>query len=139
MFAAAIRARFLGGLYPIWRNLMRLLRIGTLLAIVALPLLASARAMADPPPTNPNMSVSTWACTRGSETLGFQAVTITQNNAIALQLVGSTSVVHIVHVTVNGQVVLDIPGQSRRPDLWSCIASDVGPGVVLDVFLTPRG
>ena len=118
---------------------MKLLRIGTLLAIVALPLLVSAPAMADPPPTNPNTNVSTFACTRGSETLAFQAVSITQNNAIALQLVDSTSVVHIVHVTVNGQVVLDIPGQSGRADLWSCTASYVGPRVVLDVFLSPRG
>ena len=115
-----------------------MLRMGTVLAVVALPLLAGTPAMADPPPTNPNMSVSTWDCVRGSETLAFQAVTITHNNAIALQLVDSTSVVHIVHVTVNGQVVLDIPGQAGRPDLWTCTASDVGPGVVLTVFLTPR-
>jgi hypothetical protein len=118
---------------------MKLLRIGTLAAIVVLPLLASAPAMADPPPTNPNMNVSTFNCVRGSETLAFQAVSITQNNAIALQLVGSTSVVHIVHVTVNGQVVLDIPGQSGRSDIWSCTSSFTGPGVVLDVFLSPRG
>jgi hypothetical protein len=119
---------------------MKLLRIATLAAIVALPLLASAPAMADPPPTNPNMNVSTFNCVRGSETLAFQVVSITQNNAIALQVVNSTSVVHIVHVTLqNGQVVFDIPGQSGRPDLWSCIASYVGPNVVLDVFLSPRG
>ena len=118
---------------------MKLLRIGTLLAVVALPLLAAAPAMADPPSTNPNMNSSTFDCVRGSETLSFQAVSITQNQAIALQLVNSTDVVHIVHVTVNSQVVFDIPGQSERSDLWSCTASYVGPGVVLDVFLSRRG
>ena len=118
---------------------MKLLRIGTLVTIVALPLLAGSPAMADPPPTNPNMNQSAFNCVRGSETLDFQVVSITQNQAIALQVVNSTDVVHIVHVTVNGQVVFDIPGQSGRSDLWSCTASYVGPGVVLDVFLSPRG
>lgn len=117
---------------------MKLLRIATLATIVALPLLAAAPAMADPPPTNPNMLAATFDCVRGSETLAFQAVSITQNQAIAAQLVNSTDVVHIVHVTVNGQVVFDIPGQSGRPDLWSCSASFTDPGVVLTVFVSPR-
>jgi hypothetical protein len=116
---------------------MRLLRIGTLLAIVALPLLAGAPAMADPPPTNPNMIVLTYDCVRGSETLAFQAASISQNQALALQLLDGTGVVHTVHAVVNGQVVFDIPGQSGRPDLWSCTIAEV-PGVVVDVFVNPR-
>ena len=74
---------------------MKLLRIGTLLAIVALPLLASAPAMADPPPTNPNISVWDFACSRGSETLAFQAAAISQNQSLAGKILDGTGVVHM--------------------------------------------
>jgi hypothetical protein len=116
---------------------MRLLRMGTFLAIVAVPLLAGAPAMADPPPTNPNMIVLTFDCVRGSETIALQGATISQNQALALQLLDGTGVVHIVHAVFNGQVVFDIPGQSGRPDLWSCTIAEA-PGVTVNAFLTPR-
>ena len=43
---------------------MKLLRTGILSAIVAVTLLASAPAMADPPPSNPNTNVLTFDCSR---------------------------------------------------------------------------
>ena len=118
---------------------MKLLRIGTLLAIVALPLLAGAPAMADPPPTNPNVSVWNYACVRGPEMLAFQATAISQNQTLAGHLVDGTGVAHTVRATVNGQVVFEIKGQSGRPDLWSCTVAELGPTVVLGVFLSRRG
>jgi hypothetical protein len=100
---------------------------------------AGLPAMADPPSANQNMIVWNYDCVRGSETLAFQAASISQNQALALQLLDGTAVVHNVHAELlNGQVVFDIPGQSGRPDLWSCTIAEV-PGVVVDVFLTPRG
>ena len=108
-------------------------------SILVIPVLVGVPAMADPPSTNPNMIVWNYDCDRGSETLAFQAATISQNQALALQLLDGTAVVHTVHAELsNGQVVFDIPGQSGRPDLWSCEIAEV-PGVVVDVFLTPRG
>ena len=82
------------------------------------------------------MNVSTFNCVRGSETLAFQAVSITQNNSIALQLVNSTRVVHIVHVTVNGQVVST--SRDSRGGPTSGLHLFYGP-LVLDVFLSSRG
>jgi hypothetical protein len=118
---------------------IRRLVMASILAILAIPLLPGVPAMADPPSTNPNMIVWHYACNRGSETLAFQAGSISQNQALALQLLDGTAVVHNVHAELlNGQVVFDIPGQSGRPDLWSCTIAEV-PGVVVDVFLTPRG
>ena len=112
---------------------MKLLRIGTLLAIVALPLLASAPAMADP-----NISVWDYTCSRGSETLAFQASAIEQNQTLAGHLLDGTGIAHTVRATVNGQIVFDIPGQSGRPDVWSCAVAQLGPTVVLGVRLSPR-
>jgi hypothetical protein len=117
---------------------MKLLRIGTLLAVVALPLLASAPALADPPPTNPNISILTFGCSRGSETQTFQAVGILQSLQIAGQRLDGHGVVIFTHIEDNGQVVFDIPGQSGRSDLWSCTVAELGPEVVFDVLLTPR-
>lgn len=119
---------------------MRLARIGTtIVAIIAITLLAGSPAMADPPPTNPNGSVFTFDCTRGSETQTFQAVSILQNNALAAQLVDGHGVIITVHAEVNGQVVFDIPGQSGRSDLWSCTIAEFPPGVVVEALVTPRG
>jgi hypothetical protein len=95
--------------------------------------------MADPPPTNPNISVWDFACSRGSETLAFQAAAISQNQSLAGHLLVGTGVVHMVRISVNGQIVFDIPGQSGRPDVWSCAVAQLGPEVVLTVFLSPRG
>jgi hypothetical protein len=106
---------------------------------LALAVTSASPAMADPPSTNENMIVWNYDCVRGSETLAFQAASISQNQALALQLLDGTAVVHNVHAELlDGQVVFDIPGQSERPDLWSCTIAEV-PGVVVDVFLTPRG
>jgi hypothetical protein len=116
---------------------MRLLRIGTLLAIVALPLLAGAPAMADPPSTNPNVSPLTFTCVQGSETLNFQAMGILQSAQIAGQRLDGHGVIVFTRLVVDGQLFFEVPGQAGRLDLWSCtIAED--PGVLLDAFLTPR-
>ena len=116
---------------------MKLLRIGTVLAIVALPLLAGSPAMADPPPTNPNVNIFTFACSRASETQTFQAAGILQSLQIAGQRLDGHGVVSFTHFEIDGQVVFDIPGQSGRPNLWSCTVVEV-PGAVVDVLLTPR-
>ena len=81
----------------------------------------------------------TVACTRGAETLSFQMVSIVQNNSIAAHLVDGSGVAVIVHAEFNGQVVYDIPGQSTRPDLWTCSIAEFPPGVVVKLFVTPRG
>ena len=116
---------------------MRLLRLGIILAIVAVPLLASSPAMADPPSTNPNISIFTFDCSRGSETQTFQAIAILQSASIAGQRLDGTGVAIFMHVEVNGQVVYDVPGQAGRSDLWSCTIAEL-PGVVADMLLTPR-
>ena len=116
---------------------MRLARIGTILVIVAVPLLASAPAMADPPPVNPNTSVFTFDCSRGSETQTFQAVGILQSAQIAGQRLDGHGVIVFTHIEINGQVVFDIPGQAGRSDLWSCAIVEV-PGASSDALLTPR-
>jgi hypothetical protein len=117
---------------------MKLVRTGIFSGIIALTLLASVPAMADPPPShNPNTSVFTFDCSRGSETLTFQAISILQSAAIAGQRLDGNGVVVFMHVEVNGQVVYDIPGQAGRSDLWSCTIAEL-PGVVADMLLTPR-
>ena len=45
----------------------------------------------------------------------------------------------VVHAEFNGQVVYDVPGQSARPDLWTCSIAQFPPGVVVKLFVTPRG
>ena len=117
---------------------MKLARIGTVVAILSVALLAGTPAMADPPPTNPNASILTFTCSRGSETQTFPAVTISQNNALAAQLVDGTGVIIDVHAEFNGQVVFDIPGQSGRSDLWTCTIAEFPPGVVVKAIVTPR-
>jgi hypothetical protein len=116
---------------------MRLVRIGIFSAILATMLLASVPAMADPPPTNPNGSVFTFDCTRGSETQIFQAMGISQSAQIAGQRLDGQGVIVFTHIEVNGQVVFDVPGQAGRPDLWSCTISEAA-GVIVYAFLTPR-
>jgi len=117
---------------------MRLLRIGTLLAIVALPLLAGAPALADPPSTNPNASPLTFVCVRGSETLTFQAMGILQSAQIAGQRLDGHGVIVFTRLLIDGQFIFEVPGQAGRPDLWSCTIAE-NPTVLLDAFLTPRG
>jgi hypothetical protein len=116
---------------------MNLVRIAISSAVVAVTLLGGVPAMADPPPSNPNASLYTFHCTRGSEALTFQAVSILQSAALALQRSDGNGVVAFMHVEVNGQVVFDIPGQAGRSDLWSCTSPEY-PGVVAKMLLTPR-
>jgi hypothetical protein len=116
---------------------MKLVRMAISPAVVAVTLLGSVPAMADPPPSNPNVGFFTFECSRGSETLTFQAVSIVQNAALALQRSDGNGVVIFMHVEVNGQVVFDIPGQAGRSDLWSCTSPEFA-GVVADMLLTPR-
>jgi hypothetical protein len=119
-------------------RLLAVIRTGIVSAIVAVTLLAGVPAMADPPPShNPNTSVWTFDCSRGSETRTFQAIAILQSASIAGQRLDGTGVVIFMHVEVNGQVVYDIPGQAGRSDLWSCTIAEL-PGVVADMLLTPR-
>ena len=116
---------------------MRLLRTGTLLAIVSLSLWVAAPAMADPPSTNPNVNPATFTCVRGSETLTFRAAGIAQSAQIAGQRLDGTGVIVFTRLVVDGQLIFEVPGQAERSDLWSCtIAED--PSVLLDAFLTPR-
>ena len=116
---------------------MKLLRIGTLLAIVAVSLLAGTPALADPPPSNPNIDVFTFTCIRGSETQTFQAVGIAQSAQIAGQRLDGKGVIVFVRLEVNGQVLFEVPGQAGRSDVWSCSIAEK-PGWVVNAFLTPR-
>ncbi len=116
---------------------MKSVRTGIFSAVVAVTLLGSVPAMADPPPSNPNASFYSFDCSRGSETMTFQAVSILQNAALALQRSDGNGVAVFMHVEVNGQVVFDIPGQAGRSDLWSCTIAEA-PGAVVVALLTPR-
>lgn len=117
---------------------MRLVRTGIVSAIIAVMLLASVPAMADPPPShNPNTSVFTFACSHGSETRTFQAIAILQSASIAGQLLNGNVVIVFTYIEFNGQVVFDVPGQAGRPDLWSCTIAEA-PGAVVIALLTPR-
>jgi hypothetical protein len=116
---------------------MKLLRTGILSAIVAMTLLASAPAMADAPPSNPNANVLTFDCSRGSEARTFQAVGILQSLSVAGQRSDGTGVIVFTHLEIDGQVIFDVPGQTGRSDLWSCTIAEV-PGAVVVVLLTPR-
>jgi hypothetical protein len=110
-----------------------------LIAVVATALTSASPALADPPPEhNPNAGVFTFHCSRGAETQTFETLSIVQSAAIALQLVDGTGVIMYVHVEVNGQVVFDRPGQAGQTDLWTCTIDGV-PGVVAQMFVTPRG
>jgi len=116
---------------------MKLLRTGILSATVAVTILASVPAMADAPPSNPNTSVLTFDCSRGSETRTFQAVGILQSLSVAGQRLDGTGVIVFTHLEIDGQVIFDVPGQAGRSDLWSCTIAEV-PGAVVVVLLTPR-
>ena len=117
---------------------MNLVRRGIYSAIVAVTLLASAPAIADPPPSsNPNTSVFTFDCSRGSATRTFQAIAILQSASIAGQLLDGHGVIVFTHIEFNGQVVFDVPGQAGRSDLWSCTIAEA-PGAVVVALLTPR-
>jgi len=116
---------------------MKVLRTGILSAIVAVTALASVPAMADPPPSNPNTSVLTFTCSRGSETQTVQAVGILQSLQVAGQRLDGTGVIVFTHIEIDGQVIFDVPGQAGRSDLWSCTVAEI-PGAVFVVLLTPR-
>ena len=116
---------------------MKLLRTGILSAIVAVTLLASAPAMADPPPSNPNANVLTFNCSRGSETRTFQAVGILQSLSVVGQRLDGTGVIVFTHLEIDGQVIFDVPGQAGRSDLWSCTIAEI-PGAMVVVLSTPR-
>ena len=115
---------------------MRLVRTVTLSAIVAVMVVASVPAMADPPPANPNRSVLTFECSRGAESQIFQAVGILQSLSVAGQRSDGTGVIVFTHIEIDGQVIFDVPGQSGRPDLWSCTIAEI-PGAVIVARLTP--
>lgn len=105
--------------------------------VIAVGVVSANPAMADPPPTNPNTSILTFNCTRGTETTSFQAVGIAQSLQIAGQVLDGSAVAVSVRIVLNGQVVFEIPGQLDRPDLWKCTIAEI-PGAVGLVFLTPR-
>lgn len=107
--------------------------------VLSVSLSSVAPALADPPPTN-NKNTSTFAfhCSRGPETLSFQAIAIAQSASISGHVVDGRGTVTLTHIEVNGQVVYDRPGQANRTDLWTCTIDDLA-GVVVQVFLTPRG
>jgi hypothetical protein len=105
--------------------------------LFALAVTSASPAFADPPSTNKNVSVLTFNCTRGTESTTFQAVGIAQSLQIAGQVLDGTSVVVIVQISLNGQVIFEIPGQLGRPDLWSCNIAEIPGGSGL-VFITPR-
>ena len=105
--------------------------------VLALAVASASPAFADPPSTNKNTSVLTFNCTRGTETTSFQAVGIAQSQQVAGQLLEGSSVVVIVQIASNGQVVFEVPGQLGRADLWTCTIAEL-PGVTSLVFLTPR-
>jgi hypothetical protein len=105
--------------------------------ILALAVTSASPALADPPPTNGNTNVFTFTCTRGTETTTFQAVGIAQSAQVAGQLLDGSGVVVSVRIVLNGQVIFEVPGQLKRPDLWSCTVAEV-PGGTFLVFLTPR-
>jgi len=118
--------------------MLRFMRFTCLATFVCAALLAGP-ASADPPSTNKNAQVLSFDCTRGAETISFQAVGILQSNQISGLLLDGTGVVVIVHIEgANGQVFFDVPGQADRPDLWTCTVREF-PGGLAKVFLTPRG
>jgi hypothetical protein len=110
---------------------MKFVRRGIFSAIVAVTLLASVPAMADPPPSfNPNTSVFTFDCSRGSETRTFQAIAILQSASIAGQLLDGNGVIvsRISSSTVRlcsmspdkrGGPTYGRAPSRRPPELWS--------------------
>jgi hypothetical protein len=115
---------------------MKLVRTVIVSAIVAVMVMASVPAMADPPPANPNRSVLTFDCRRGAGTQTFQAVGILQSLQVAGQRSDGTGVIVFTHIEIDGQVIFDVPGQSGRGDLWSCTIAEI-PGAVIVARLTP--
>ena len=107
---------------------MKSVRTGIFAAIVAVTLLASVPAMADPPPSsNPNTNVFTFDCSRGSATRTFQAIAILQSASIAGQLLDGHGVVVFTHLEFNGQVVFDVPGQARGAPIYGRAPSRRSP------------
>jgi hypothetical protein len=120
-------------------GVMKIIRAVAVVALVCTSLLLAVPAQADPPlGTNMNAGEFIFHCTRGGETQTFETTSINQSAAIALQLQDGTGVIMYTHVEVNGQVVYDRPGQASRTDLWTCTIEGV-PGVVAQMFVTPRG
>jgi hypothetical protein len=116
------------------------MKLARIVAVVVMSVSFSsiAPAMADPSPThNPNTSVFTFDCSRGSETLHFEAIAIAQSQSISGHVVDGKGSVVFTHVEVDGQVVYDTPGQADRSDLWTCTIEEL-TGVVVQVFVTPR-
>ena len=114
--------------------MLRFVRIASLATFVCAALLAGP-ASADP--ANKNANVLTFNCTRGSETMSFQAVAILQNASIAGHLLDGTRTIVFKHVEVGGQVIFDAPGQAGRSDLWTCSIVEL-PDAVVTAFITPR-
>ena len=109
-----------------------------LVAMLAAVLTAASPALADPPlEHNKNAGTRIFHCSREAVTQTFEATSIVQSAAIALQLVDGTGVIMFVHVEVNGQVVYDRPGQAGRSDLWTC--TEEGFTYVAQMLVTPRG
>jgi hypothetical protein len=116
--------------------MLRFVRIASFATFLCAALLAGP-ASADP--ANKNAQVLTFDCTRGTETISFQAVGILQSNQISGQLLDGTQVVVIVYIQgASGQVFYSVPGQLDRPDLWTCTIREL-PGGLGKAFLTPRG
>ncbi|HEX5937138.1 MAG TPA: hypothetical protein VFZ75_05540 [Actinomycetota bacterium] len=117
---------------------MKLARIVPVI-VLSVSLSSVAPALADPPPTN-NKNTSTFAfrCSRGAETMSFQAIAIAQSASISGHVVDGRGTVIFTHIEVNGQVIYDAPGQADRSELWTCTIDELA-GVVVQVFLTPRG
>ena len=110
---------------------MKLIRAISVAAAVSLSLLLGAPALADPPPaSNPNTVVWTFHCSRGAETSSFQAISIQQNAAIALQLLDGTGVVVFTHVsTVNvlAAETVAAPALTRPVEPLNCTALSPSP------------
>jgi hypothetical protein len=116
--------------------MLRFVRFASLATFVCAALLAGP-ASADP--ANKNAEVLTFDCTRGTETISFQAVGIFQSNQISGQLLDGTQVVVFVYLQADsGQIFYQVPGQLDRPDLWTCTIREF-PGGFGKLFLTPLG
>jgi hypothetical protein len=106
-------------------------------AFLALAVTSASPALADPPSENKNTSILNFNCTRGTESTTFQAVGIAQSLQVAGQVLDDTAVVVLVQISLNGQVIFEVPGQLSRPDLWSCTIAEIQGSSAL-VFITPR-
>ena len=116
---------------------MKLARI-VAVVVMSVSLSSIAPALADPSPTNnPNTSIFTFDCSRGTETLSFAAIAIGQSQSISGHLLDGPGTVVFTHIEVDGQVIFDSPGQAGRSDVWTCTIEEL-TGVIVQVFLTPR-